>query len=844
MIDVEKIAERKFWAIPKEGALDILETSVDGLREEEARLRLEQFGENKLPKVKRGSKLKIFLRQFKSPLISILLVAGVITLAIQDYKDSGFIFAAVLVNAVLGFYQENKAETALSNLGVYIKERTRVIRDGREKEIDAKKIVPGDIIRLISGARIPADARLIMTNELAVDEAILTGESLPVSKTVVPSNKNATIADRGSMVFSGTLVSAGVGLAVAISTGAETELGKIAVLVKAKDKDHTPLQTAISRFSMRVGVVLFVLAVSLFFIGVTLGYGVFDMFLISVAVAVSAVPEGLPIALTVVLAVGVERLARNKGVVRKLLAAEALGGTTLIMTDKTGTLTEAKMKLDKIISEKPNGKLLQYALLGVDVVIENPESPPEEWRIAGRPLEAAIVRAGVKYEVLLTNIQKDYKVLKRKPFNSTDKYSASQISKNSEKHWVYVGAPDVLVKKSKLNKAKKESFLSQIDDLAYSGYRVLGVAIDGSFLGLLAFNDPVRPSAKHAMEQIAAAGVRTVIATGDHKGTALSVAKKLGMGAMEEHVITGEEIRQMNKKELKDRLPSIRIFARVTPMDKLRIVGLYQELGEVVAVTGDGVNDAPALEGADIGVAMGSGTDVAKGASDLIILDDNFETIVTAVNEGRRVLENIRKIIVYLFSDTLDELLLIGGSLIIGIPLPLNAPQILWVNFMSGSFPAVALAFENDPSALESASMDLKKRLIDPEMRFLILVLGVISSAFLFFLYVALLRQGYDESTVKTFIFASFSVYTLFLVFSIKSLRRGIFTYNPFSNRYLVISVIFGLTLTLIAVYMPAAQSLLDTVSLPWQWLVGIVAVGLLNIAGVEFGKALFRKSK
>lgn len=841
MLDENELIQQPVWSMKGEEVIDLLQTSEDGLREEEVKSRTDQFGKNILPKIKRGSRVKIFLRQFKSPLIIILLVAGFITLFLQDFKDSGFIFAAILVNAVLGFYQENKAETALSQLETYIKERVRVIRDGKEKEIDASEVVPGDIMRLVSGMRVPADGRVIMSNELLANEAVLTGESLPTNKKTEPDKESTTIVDQESMVFGGTLISGGVGLAVIIRTGANTELGKIAALVKDKEKDKTPLQIAIGRFSMRVGIVLFALSVILFFVGTALGYDTFDMFLISVAVAVSAVPEGLPIALTVVLAVGVERLARRKGVVRKLLAAEALGSTTVVMTDKTGTLTEAKMELAEIVSERRHEEVLQFALLATDTVVENPDSPVEEWRIIGRPVEAAIVRAGIKYKLFLPELRGKQKTLSEKPFNSTDKYGAVQVEMDSKKHWIYLGAPDILAEKSGLKSSEKEKLIGELDKLTHSGYRVLGVAVDEDFLGFMAFNDPVRDGAKQAIKDVAEAGVKTIIVTGDHKGTATAVAKEVGIDVTSDEVMTGTEVRELSDAALKKKLPSIRVFARVTPSDKLRIVKLYQEQGEIVAVTGDGVNDAPALEGADIGVAVGSGTDVAKGAADLVILDDNFETIVAAIGEGRRILENIRKVIVYLFSDALDELILIGGALIMGIPIPLNALQILWVNFFDDSFPAVALAFEDDAKSLKRSSIHLKKRLIDPEMRFLILVIGIISSAFLLGLYVYLLRLEIPLELVQTFIFGSFALYTMFLVFSVKSLKRSIFRYNPFDNLYLVAGVLFGIGLTLIAIYLPAAQGLLGTVSLPLPWLLGVLVVGILNILGVEFGKFIFR---
>jgi len=834
--------QKPFWALPKEEVIKLLESGDNGLSREEVSARLNIFGKNVLPKGERATRLRIFLSQFKSPLILVLLAAAFITVIISDYKDAAFILAAVAVNTLLGFYQENKAETALENLNSYIKERVRIIRDDKEFEISSEEVVPGDILRLVQGTRVPADGRIVYANDLMADEAILTGESLPVGKSAEAVGAEATVADRLSMVFGGTLISEGLGLTVVTATGLDTEIGKIAALVKS-EREKTPLQAATGKFAKGALFILGVLTVALFFLGISTGYGFLEMFIISVAVAVAAVPEGLPIALTVVLAVGVERLARKKGIVRKLLAAETLGSTTVILTDKTGTLTEAKMELEQVIpfDGALKEEILELAILNTDVVIENPDDGLDGWRIVGRPLEVSLVKAAAKYKVLLRETSGKFKVLDRRPFNSSDKFSAVHLENKDGRFWGYLGAPEKLIEKVRIGEKEKEHIIVTMDDLAYAGHRVLGVARDHVFLGLLAFRDPVRSTVKEAIEKVTSAGVKTVIVTGDHRGTAEAVAKELGMNISLEEIITGSELTALDDQTLKSKLGKIKIFARVTPADKLRLVRLYKEQGEVVAVTGDGVNDAPALKEADIGVAVGSGTDVAKGASDLIILDDDFETIVSAIEEGRRMLSNIKKIIVYLLSNSFDHLLLIGGSFLTGLPLPLNALQILFINFFTDSFPAVAFAFENGENHLKEKPPKLKERLFDPEMRFIILVLGTFTSFLLFMMYLTLLNLGYELELVRSFIFATFALYTLFLAFSIKSLKTSILKYNPFSNPYLVMGTAIGFLLTLAGVYLPVFQKLFGTVSLPLPWLLGVVAFSLFNICAVEAVKYFFR---
>ncbi len=856
------ILRRSFWALPIREVLDALETTKFGLADDEVEARRQVFNKNILPKSKGSTGLKIFLRQFKSPLLLLLLAASGITLFLEDYRDTIAILAAVAVNVILGFYQENKAEAALANLKTYIVERTRVLRNGQEIELESADLVPGDIVHLSQGDRVPADSRLIYINDFFVDESILTGESLPVIKTTEPSSFKAVLADRRSMVFSGTSIIQGFANAVVCATGSDTELGKIAGFVAAAEKETTPLQRSIFNFSLKVSIFLTILTAAIFFFGIYLGHPILDMFLIAVAVAVSAVPEGLPVAMTVILAIGVQRLAKRNGVVRKLIAAETLGNTSIILTDKTGTLTEAKMTLSEIsvfTEEFSRAEILKNALFNTDVVIENPRDPHDKWRIIGRPLEIAIAKEAAREGISFHGIKKESEQIDFLPFTSKNKFSAS-IIKTGERYLLNVlGAPEILIKLSNLKEEERHQLVREVDKMAYSGERVLGLAvreltaIDGvslrhkstfenlKFLGTFSFRDPIRQGVKEALATVERAGVKTVIVTGDHKGTAEAVAKELGMHIDRDEVIDGFELDLLSDEELKKKLPFLRIVSRVSPEGKLRIAKTFQSLGETIAMTGDGINDAGSLKQADIGIAMGSGTDVAKDVSDLVLLDDNFSTIVSAIEEGRRIIENIRKVIVYLFSSIFSELFLIGGALLIGIALPLNALQILFVNFIADSFPAVSLAFEDHIDYLARPKRKISRNLFDKEMAFLTFVVGLPSSLFLFLLYYYLLSLGFDAALVKTFIFASFGSYSLFLIFSVRSLRKPIIGYNFFSNPVLLIGVLAGLGSIMGTIYWEPAQSLLSTVSLPLSWLIGVIGFGLVNLIAIEIGKWLIR---
>jgi Ca2+-transporting ATPase len=860
------LTEKSFWALKTSEVLDLLETSSEGLSEKEIKERIKIFGKNEIPEQKRIAKLKILLNQFKSPLIFLLLIAGVITILLKDYTDATFIFAAAVINSILGFYQENKAEEALAHLKTYIKERVRVIREGREIEIDSSELVPGDIIRISQGDRVPADSRLIYINDLMIDEAILTGEALPVAKSIEPVSFQAVIADQEPMIFSGTLTVQGFANAVVCRTGQDAEIGRIAALVKDQRQERTPLQTAIINFGVKASILLLTITALVFIIGIFVGYPILEMFLTSVAILVSAIPEGLPVAMTVILAVGVQRLAKKNGIIRKLLAAETLGGTNVILTDKTGTLTEAKMELSKISlfngEEKFDDEfILKLAVINSDVIIENPKDPSDKWIIIGRPLETAIVKSAAKIGISPAHAKKEMKVIDYIPFNSANKFSASLLEYQNKTFICLFGAPEIILKIStQTPEDKRRDIAKAIDKMAYAGERVLGIAIKETlnqekinltikqkfenfkFLATISFTDPIRPGVRDTIHRIEQIGIKTVIVTGDHRGTAEAVAKELGFSVKDENVINGPDLDAMSSEELNARLPRLRIVSRVSPEGKLKIAKVYQQAGMTIAMTGDGINDAPSLKQADIGVAMGSGTDVAKDIAELVLLDDNFHTIVSAIEEGRRTMENIRKTIVYLLSSVFDELFLIGGALLVGISLPLNALQILWVNFLTDSFPAISLAFEDHIDYLLEAPKKLSKKLFDKEMKFLIFVIGISTSFLLFALYLILLYLKFDPLLVRTFIFASFGTYSLFLVFSVRSLRKNILSYNPFSNFYLLGGISIGLIMMAASIYLPFLQNLLKTTALPPQWLLGVAGIGILNILAIEFGKWIYRK--
>ncbi|HOK35544.1 MAG TPA: HAD-IC family P-type ATPase [Candidatus Pacearchaeota archaeon] len=854
---------------PEEVIKKLKTNSQKGLSEKEAKKRQQEFGKNKLPEEKTLSSFKIFLEQFKSPLIYILLISGIITLFLKEYTDSIVIFAAVILNAIVGFIQENKASEALRKLKKVLSIKSLVLRDGRKEEILADNLVPGDIILLKAGDKVPADGRLIEIHDLKINEAALTGEWLPATKKIDLLPENTPLADRDNMVYMGTVVEDGRGKAVVTEIGEKTEIGKISALVKETKEEKTPYQKKLANFSKIIGIIIGVICVGIFVEGMLTGGEFVEMFTTAVAVAVAGIPEGLPVAMTLILATGMQRIFQKKGLVRRLASAETLGSTSIICSDKTGTLTEAKMQVAEFYPQNKEKLAFKIAILSSEAFVENPEEPPEKWKIRGLPTERALVIAAAKKGIFQNQVSKDEEEIDEIPFGSEYKYSASLRKVVDDDYVLYVkGAPEVLLEKSRyfegengkelLTKEKIEEFQKKQKGLTSKGYRLLAVAyknlkeaplglkhqdINGlTLVGIFSLEDPIREDAKEAIQACYQAGMRPIIVTGDHKLTAKAIAKKVGIKVGDENILEGNDLEKLSEEEFQKILPKIQIYARVEPRHKLRIIKAWQERGEVVAMTGDGINDAPALKQADVGVALGSGTDVAKEVADLVLLTDNFSVIVAAVEEGRAILDNIRKVITYLLSDSFTEVILVGASLFLGLPLPVIAVQILWVNLIEDGPLSLSLAFEpKEKDLMEQKPGGYNTPLLTREMRFLIFIIGIVTDLFLLGLFFWLMKySGYELSHVRSIIFAGLALDSLFYIFSCRSLRKNIWNFNPFSNKFLNWALLLGVLMLLAGIYFPPLQTLLKTTPLnlfDWGLILGI---GFLNILLIEATKWYF----
>lgn len=846
-----KIMESAWAKSVEQLVKDLSSNRQQGLSEQTVRDRLKEYGENTFGEGKSRSPIWLFLGQFSSPLIIILVTAGLVTLFFHEWIDALFILFAVGTSVGLGFYQEYKAERATEALRSYIEERVRVIREGRQQEIDARRLVPGDLISLRAGERIAADGRVISAHDLSIDESVLTGESLPVLKSTEVSAEVTPLPERNNMIFGGTYVAEGQGFAIITATATATEFGKIAEAVLRQSNERTPLQKAVAVMGYVIAAAILILIAFVYALGIMRGMEHLDIFLIGIAIAVGAIPEALPPGLTATLAVGVEKIAKQKGIVRSLLAVETLGSATIIITDKTGTLTTGNMELMEIMDinlilqgqstdEKRSRELLELASSNINVIIDNPKLKPEDWKISGRHLDLAIAREAGKRGIKFDKVLKEVEPIKL--FGSSHKYSVYRRQGRE----IVLGAPDIILKYSELSSTARERLIKLLEEQSNSGRRLLGLAEttspynDGEeprlrFLGLLSFFDPLRPNIKGAIAEIEKSGVRVIMATGDLPGTAASIGKKLGWEGDRDTILTGEHLRSMTDAELADALGRVRIFARMTPEDKYRIIEMLENSGEVVAMLGDGVNDAPSLKRASIGVAVGSGTDVAKGVADLVLLDDNFHTIKAAIDEGKLILANIRKTFVYLMSNCLDEIVLLGGSLALGLALPLSPLQVIWVNFMTGSIPAIAYAFDNERQKHRAREHAILSR----EVLVLSFGIGTVSSAALLILYYLLTTIGGETAVERTFLFTCFASYILFVAYSFRNLNKPLFSYPIFSNHVLNIGIVFGVVMLLLTIYLPFFNNIFGTVALPAVWFLWVVAWIAGNVTMVEGAKWL-----
>lgn len=811
-----------------------------GLTTEEAKTRQEQYGANKLKGKPKKSLIALFFQQLRDMLIYVLLGAAVITLAIGEYVDTIIILIVVVLNAVIGVIQENKAEKAIEALQQMTTPRSLVRRDGEVKEIDSEHIVPGDIVILDAGRFIPADLRLIVSVNLQIEESALTGESVPSGKDAADlfGDPKTPIGDKTNMAFMSTLVTYGRGEGVAVATAMETEMGIIAKILDEDMKEMTPLQKKLDELGKILGYTAIGICVFIFIIGLIQERDLFEMFLTAISLAVAAIPEGLPAIVAIVLALGVTRMSKINAIVKKLPAVETLGSVNIICSDKTGTLTQNKMTVVKHYTVDPLGdqplvELIKAFVLCSDANFENGQS-------IGDPTEVALVVFGERNNLMKRSLDAEYRRVSEKPFDS-DRKLMSTLNETEIGYRVHTkGAIDQLVHISTLalvegkivplTEEMKQQILKAAEAMSNDALRVLGVAFKDTdqlispdemeqnltLLGFVGMIDPPRIEVSDSIREAAIAGITSVMITGDHKNTAVAIAKQLGIAHSIEQSMIGAEIDEMSDEAFSQKIRDIRVFARVSPEHKVKIVKAFKSQGNIVSMTGDGVNDAPSLKYADIGVAMGiTGTDVSKGASDMILTDDNFTTIVQAIREGRNIYLNIRKAVIFLLSCNLGEVVAILASILFAWPVPLLATQILWVNLVTDTLPAIALGV--DPG--EEDVMKRKPR--DPKESFfakgagLRAILGgfLIGAVTLVAFYLGLSEHGYSLGSgdipenvmtyARTMAFVVLAATQLLYSFTMRSATKSIFQVGLLSNLYLVGAVIIGLTLQFVVITIP-----------------------------------------
>lgn len=885
-------------------ALRELDTDLEfGLSEDEARRRLQRYGYNELnKKEERISPLAILIDQFKNILIAILLIAAVLSAVIGEFMGAVLILAIVIFCAVLGFAQEYRAERALEALKKMLSPTTTVLRGGREEEIPSRELVPGDILLLEAGDKIPADARLIESHSLMCDEASLTGESMPVSKEIKPLPVQVRVSDRKNMVFAGTTVTYGRGKAAVMSTGINTEFGEIAKAVTTVKAETTPLAKRMAETGKWLGIIclsvcFLVLAISI--VRQISGGGAIDlpfivtMVMFAVALAVAAVPEALPAIVTGALAVGMRQMAKRNALVRRMPAVETLGCVTVICSDKTGTLTKGEMTVRKIFS---GGRMIEVTgvgytpvgeLRGPDVIEMTDDSPLQlfllagvlcndatlqkkegRWSMQGDPTEGALVVAAEKAGLTQNELRQKNPRVEEIPFSSERKRMTTiHQMENGKRVALMKGAPEVVLERcssisedrrmKELGEIEKAQILKLSEEMAQEALRVLGVAYrelqdgiayteqvvekDMTFLGLAGMMDPPREEAIEAVKVCKQVHIRPIVVTGDHKLTAVAIAREIGIYREGDMVLTGEELEEMTDKEYEDIVDKVTVYARVSPIDKLKIVRAWQKKGEVVAMTGDGVNDAPALKQADIGVAMGvTGTDVSKEAADMVLGDDNFATIVKAIESGRWIYDNIKKYLVYLLESNVIEVAFIGGAVLITGPqfLPVLPAAILYINLATDGLPAIALAVAPpDPDIMQRPPRDPRESVFAWDVRAFILMILVVEIPILSYLFFSGLG---DMTHVRTQIFFFFVITEFVIALNLRSVKYSIFKVPP--HKWLLLSVAFNVIALVVLIQIPAV---LDTFGVlkPLASDLGIIlGTCVVLTVGMEIVKAMLRK--
>lgn len=881
-----------------EETLSLLGASKEtGLKAPEAETRIKKFGSNELPEPKKEPLILKFIDQFKNLLVMLLIGATIVSFLLGEKLDAIAILTIVLINAVLGFVQEYKAEKALEALKKLSTLFTKVLRDGKLIKIEAKNLVPGDIIHLEAGDKVPADARILEAFNLEVSEAILTGESHPVKKLAAKlENENMALGDKKNLLFKDTAITFGRTVAVVYATGVSTEVGKISTLLKEEEAPETPLQIELEKVGKNLSIAAILIIVVIFVTEIFVDFiSLRQAFLTSVSLAVAAIPEGLPAVITVVLAIGVTRLAAKKAIIRKLPAVETLGATTHILTDKTGTLTQNRMVVTKIIVEgkkysvdgegyKPEGNfydvagakvdaknllpvsnLLKIATLCNDAVL-NFNKDKNNFEIVGDITEGALVVAGEKIGFEHNKLRAENKRVYEIPFSSETKTMATVHEINVEKLLVCVkGAPEMIVRYCNNSIEEKHKILKETDELSAKALRSLGFAskeinkkefekasdeekkktmLSGlHFAGIASQMDPLRPEIRDAVLEAKEAGITTVMVTGDHKLTAVSIAKELRMIKNEDEAITGEELSRLNEAELLEVIKKIKVFARVSPEEKLKLVKAFKKQGAMVAVTGDGVNDAPAIKAADIGIAMGiEGTDVAKEASDMVLQNDNYATIVAAVKEGRVIFDNLIKFITYLISCNISEIFIIFAAAVMRLPVPLLPIHLLWINLITDGFPALALGMEPGEKDIMQRKPRAHKYGVLTKERWVAMAIEGVAMGVATYIAFVYSYNHYGIEVARTVTFLTLNLAQLVHSLNSRSEKKSLFEIGILQNKFLFWVFVISILIQLPVIYTKVGEVLFDAAALNARQLMEPVLISFGFFIFVEILKVFKRR--
>lgn len=858
----------------------IKEFQVDpqrGLSSEEVLIRREKYGYNVLDSKKQKSLFRMFLEQLNDVLIYILLAAAIVSGALGEISDSIIIAFVILLNAVIGVIQEAKAEKALEALKKLSTPKAIVKRDGTLKEIPSEELVPGDLVVIDAGRYVPCDIRLIESINLQIEESALTGESIAVEKDAgaVLTDTDTSLGDQVNMAFMSTLSTYGRCVGVAVATGMNTEIGKIAKMLESGETDLTPLQKKLAELGKFLGIAALVICGLMFVVAIFQKRDILEMFLTAISLAVAAIPEGLPAIVTIVLAIGVQKMIKENAIIRKLPAVETLGAVNIICSDKTGTLTQNKMTVTKFYADRTMDKIenldksnIVHNLLLENLVLCN-DATFDEHSSTGDPTEIALLEAGARYNIFKNTLEENHKRVNEIPFDS-DRKLMSTINTFDNKYYVMTkGALDNLISLTnkiylngeivELTTEIKDEITTASNDMAKDALRVLGAAckiIDSKhieldevesdlvLIGLIGMIDPPREQVKGSIELCKQSGIKTVMITGDHKNTAFAIAKDLGIAENENQAIFGKELDKMSDLELSEKIENYRVFARVSPEHKVKIVKALKAKGNVVSMTGDGVNDAPSLKAADIGVAMGiSGTDVAKGASDMVLTDDNFSTIVSAIKEGRNIFANIKKSIIFLLSCNIGEIIALFIGILLGWPAPLRPIHLLWVNLITDSFPALALGMDpGDPDVMKDKPRNPKESLFAGSAGISMILNGVLIGGLTLFAFeIGRIRYADSIMHAQTMAFVVLSVSQLFYSLNMRHPRKSIFQLGLFSNKYLIGAILLGILLQEIVITVPFFSSIFkvyDLTSVDWLF---VIVLSLIPLILNEIVKLILR---